>query len=157
MIIPVRDDLLEPTLAGDGRPLQAIYSQRTGYVTSFFGGPMAGAIVTAVNARRLGRLAQDAWLIAFGVVLAIALLWWQARLGGNEWLESTLGRTGPRIAPRIAGLGYFAVSLLVHRPFHRHMELAGIDSPSGWGVGIMAMVVSTVIYVALVLLIVPLS
>jgi hypothetical protein len=83
--------------------------------------------------------------VAFGVVLALGLFWWQIRLGGNEWLVSVVGR-GARLADEVAGVAYFLVALFVHRPFYRHMALAGIDSPSGWRVGIMAVVVSMFIY-----------
>jgi hypothetical protein len=47
----VHDDLLEPTLAGAGQPLLPIYSQQTGYITSFFGGPLAGAPLSRASMR----------------------------------------------------------------------------------------------------------
>jgi hypothetical protein len=138
-----RDELLQPTLAGNRQPVQPLYSQLLGYFISFFGGPMAGAFVTAANARRLGRLERDAWLVALGVVLAILLLWWQVRWNGNAWLDTTFGRGANRLAPRLLGLAYFLVTLSVYRPYYRHMAAVGIESPRGWRVGLLAFVVST--------------
>lgn len=145
---PTRGDLLQPTLTGR-LEIQALYSQRAGYLTSFFGGPLAGAIITGVNARRLGRLSKDAWLVALGAVLGIGMLWWQIRFGGNAWLDSVLGQSGHRLAPRIAGLAYFLVTIAVHRPFYRNMEMAGIESPNGWPMGIMAIIFSSLILAGL--------
>jgi hypothetical protein len=151
MSSPAADDLLAPTLSGS-RPIQPIYSVRAGFFTAFFGGPIASAVMTAVNAHRLGRLRKDAWVVVVGMAAAVMLLWWQMHLGGNEWLRSALGRSGPRFASRIVAFGVFGLSSLVHRPFYRHMEFAGIDSPSGWRAGIGAVLVAAVITVGLALL-----
>jgi len=149
---PVNDDLLVPTLTGAGHQAHAIYSRRTLFLSTFFGGPIGGAIVTGVNAHRLGRLSKDAWLVALGIALPVVVLWWQTSLGGGEWLRSTIGRTGARIPGYAAAFGYYGISFLAHRQFYRNMEFAGIDPPSGRQVGLTAVLVGLPITVGLGLL-----
>ena len=144
-------DLLRPTLTDSDR-LRPIYSARTGFLTSFFGGPMAGAIVTGVNAYRLGRLSKDGWLVALGVSAAVAVLWWLIRLDGQDWLRTTIGRNGPRLVNNVAGSAFFSISYLVHRPFYRTMEFAGITPPNGWVVGLASVLIAAVVTVALAIL-----
>ena len=147
-----KEDLLEPTLNREGAPAGSIYSPATGFFSSFFGGPIAGAVVTAVNARRLNRLHSDAWLVALGFAVQVALLWWLVRLDGNEWLQSTLGRSGASVARRMTGLAYFGLTYVVHRSYYRNMAFAGITPPSGWRMGILAVGVGGIASVALALL-----
>lgn len=147
----VNGDLLEPTLAGSHQ-FRPIYSLRTAFLTCFVGGAMAGAILTAVNAHRLGRLSRDAWLIALGVSLPIGVLWWMIELGGQEWLRSALGRSGTRIVNNLVGFAYFGIAYLVHRPFYRNMEFAGITPPNGWRIGLISVLLAAVITIPLLIL-----
>jgi hypothetical protein len=144
------DDLLTPTLTSEAE-FQPIYSLRTGILSSFFGGPIASAVVTGVNAHRLKRVPKDAWLVVLGVVLGILLLWWQTQLGGNTWLQSMMGRTGPRLATRVVGLAHFGCTYLVHRQYYRNMDFAGIDPPNGWKVGLSAVLIAAVVTLGLAL------
>lgn len=129
-----RDDLLQPSLTQERTDATAIYSATAGYVTSFFGGPVAAVAFAAVNSRRLGRLQADApWLLGGLTLFAFGL--WSALMGRypasiQPWLQENM-----RIALRGLGLVYFLAIYLLHRRHYRAMAMMGIQSPNGWGVG----------------------
>ena len=145
-------DLLEPSLAHRGARGASIYSTRTGFFSSFFGGAIGGAVVTAVNAHRLGRLSRDAWLVMLGFAVEATLLWWLVRLEGLEWLQAATGRSGPRVVGRAVGLAYFGLSFWMHRTYYRNMAFAGVTPPSGWRLGFAAILVGGAVSVGLALL-----
>ena len=147
-----KEDLLEPSLRRAGPAAGSIYSVQTGFLSSFFGGSIGGAVVTAVNAHRLDRLSRDAWLVVLGIAVQAAFLWWLLRLDGNQWLESTVGRNGPRVVGRVAGLAYFGLCYAIHRSYYRNMAFAGVTPPSGWRLGFIAIVVGGIGTVGLALL-----
>lgn len=134
-------DLLQPSLADDSAPATAIHSATTGYLAAFLGGPIGGAVIALENARRLRRLAADGWLGAVGVVLTLALVWWEQRGGGLQWLVERFGAGGPRLGLRAIGLGYFALAYYVHRRYYRNMAFYGIAAPSGWLFGFAAVAI----------------
>ncbi len=130
-----RDDLLQPSLTDARTDATTIYSATAGYVTSFFGGPVAALAFAAVNARRLGRLRADAPLLIGGLALFAAVISW-AFMGPHpvevqQQIEEQL-----RIGVRALGLIYFGAIYLLHRRHYRTMAMMGIESPNGWGVGI---------------------
>jgi hypothetical protein len=133
--------LLEPTLSGESTQTPAIHSATTGYLAAFLGGPIGGALVALENARRLRRLSSDWWLGAVGVASTAALMWWERRAGGLEWLVARFGSGGPRFGLRILGLAFFALAYLVHRRYYRNMAFYGIPAPSGWILGFAAIVI----------------
>ena len=131
-------DLLQPTLADDAGKAPAIHSATTGYLAAFIGGPIGGAVIALENARRLRRLAADAWLGGVAVGATLALAWWEQRGGGLQWLVEHLGPGGPRVGGRALGLAYFALAYYVHRRYNRNMAFYGIQAPSGWVIGFLA-------------------
>jgi hypothetical protein len=133
-------DLLRPTLDDDVGPAPAIHSATTGYLAAFLGGPIGGALIALENARRLRRLSSDAWLGAVAVAATLALVWWEQRGGGRQWLLEHFGTGGPRMGLRAVGLAYFATAYYVHRRYYRNMAFYGIEAPSGWVVGLGATV-----------------
>jgi hypothetical protein len=135
------DDLLRPSLSGSKAPATAIYSATTGYIAAFLGGPVAGAVIAMLNSYRLRRLSKDWPLALLAVALLHALLWWQLRDGGNEWLVSHLGRTGPGALDTVVGLLFFCGIYLLHYSSYRSMQLFGLKAPSGWVPGIVAVVI----------------
>jgi hypothetical protein len=129
-----RDDLLQPSLTEDRVEATAIYSPTAGYVCSFFGGPIAAVAFASVNSRRLGRLPADLpWLIA-ALALFVIALWW-AFMGRypdplQPWIQENV-----EISVRVLGVVYFGAIYLLHRRHYRAMQMMGIESPNGWGVG----------------------
>lgn len=134
------DDLLQPSLAGVEQGTRKIYSTTVGYVSAFFGGPIAGALVATVNSWRLGRMRRD-WPLPFGTLVVAALALLPAPLGFFEQLLGWLGEPALRFAWRLAGLAVFGISYLLHRRYHRGMAVMGVEAPSGWLLGILAIVV----------------
>jgi hypothetical protein len=135
-----RDELLRPSLGSETSPETSIYSATTGFLAAFFGGPLAGAIVAMVNAWRLKRLASDWPLAVAAIALTVGLVWWEERGGGAQWLFDVAGRSGVEIALRVAGLAFFSVVYAIHRSYYRSMELFAVEPPSGWALGVGAIV-----------------
>ena len=135
------DDLLRPSLSGSNAPATAVYSAATGYVAAFLGGPVAGAVIAMLNARRLQRLHKDWPLALLAVALLHALLWWELRQGGSEWLVSHLGSTGPNALYTVLGVLFFCGIYLLHYRSYRSMQLLGLKAPSGWVPGIVAVII----------------
>lgn len=133
-----RDDLLQASLGHEDSLSTALYSSRTGYVTSFFGGPLAGAVIAMANAYRLRRLRTDWPLGVAGVALHVGFLWWWARGGGAQWSRAHLEAGSASVFTRILGLVFFAAAYAWHRQYYRNMAFMNLESPSGWVIGIAA-------------------
>ncbi|MEJ1963972.1 MAG: hypothetical protein WDO56_21490 [Gammaproteobacteria bacterium] len=143
------DDLLSPSLGGSKAPATAIYTATTGYVAAFLGGPVAGAIIALLNARRLQRLSKDWPLALLAVALLYTFLWWELRSGGDEWLVSHLGRTGPSALYTVVGLLFFCGTYLLHYTSYRSMQILGLKAPSGWVPGVVAVIIGVGVRYAL--------
>lgn len=135
------NDLLQASLSGTGTSTPALYSATSGYITSFIGGPIAGAIVGLLNARRLNRLSKDWWIAVAAIAVVVALLWWQLRLGGNEWLSGHLGERAARSLTRVSGAVFFGGVYALHYRSYRSMSMFGVEGPSGWIMGIVAVLI----------------
>jgi len=85
-----------------------IYSLRTEFLTSFFGGPIAGAAIALLNSYRLKRLGVD-WPIGLIAIAFSALLAWLATHGGWHWLDAALGRGSGSIGARVINLVLFTI------------------------------------------------
>jgi hypothetical protein len=130
-------ELLRPSLTAEHSSASAIYSVRTGFLASFFGGPIGGAIVALLNAQRLRRLRLD-WPIA---VLALSVsigLSWSIAAHKWHWLDGSLGRGSGRYLEDLAGLAFYGLVYTLHRPYYRSMALLGLDPPDGLRAGIIA-------------------
>lgn len=137
--VDTRDDLLQPTLGNNESPATSIYSALTGYVASFFGGPLAGAAVALANAYRLKRLRTD-WPLALLALAATAgPMWWWFR-GGARWVTAHAGDGAQMLALHVLGLGFFALVYGWHRQYYRNMTFFGLTPPSGWLLGIAAVI-----------------
>lgn len=141
-------ELLRPSLTADARAPQAIYSAGTGFVTSFLGGPVAGAMIALLNSQRLRRLRFD-WpigLLALAinvlVSLSVADHFW-------DWLDGLLGKGSVRYVVDLIGLGFFGAIYTLHRPYYRSMSLLGLKAPNGLGVGIAAIALGLAVQYAL--------
>jgi len=135
------DDLLRPSLTGSSAPATAIYSARTGYFASFIGGPVAGAVIAMLNSWRLRRLSRDWPLAVFAVAMLYAMYWWEFQQGGDAWLTSHFGRSGPRVLSALLSLLFFGGVYLLHRTSYRSMQIMGLQPPSGWVPGVVAIIV----------------
>jgi hypothetical protein len=145
-----RDDLLRPSLGGASGDVSAtaIYSATTGYIASFFGGPVAGAVIALLNARRLNRLSKD-WPVALvALALLAATVWWEQRMGGDEWLKAHFGRNSGSVAFRLLGIAFFCGMYGLHYRSYRGMERLGIKAPSGWVAGFAAIVIGVLAFFA---------
>jgi hypothetical protein len=141
-------ELLRPSLAADARAPQAIYSAGTGFVTSFLGGPVAGATIALINSQRLRRLQVD-WpiaLLALGISVLVRLSvvdhFW-------DWLDGLLGKGSVRYVADLIGLAFFGVIYALHKPYYRSMSLLGLKAPNGVGIGIAAIALGIGVQVAL--------
>lgn len=130
-------ELLRPSLTAEHSSVSSIYSVRTGFLASFFGGPIGGAIVALLNARRLGRLKAD-WPVALLALSISAGLSWSLVAHKWQWLDASLGRGSGRYLQDLAGLAFYGVVYTLHRTYYRSMELLGLDPPDGLRVGIAA-------------------
>jgi hypothetical protein len=144
-----RDDLLQATLGQSDGPAISIYSARTGYYSSFFGGPLAGAAIALINAHRLKRLQTDWPLGLLAVALTIVPIWWLYRGGGNQWFVAHVGPGAERFVLRVLGLGFFALAYARHRPYYRNMALMGLTPPPGRDIGVAVAIGGFVVSIAL--------
>ncbi len=147
-------DLLRPSLNADQSPAAAIYSVRTGFLTAFFGGPIAGASIALINSYRLRRLAVD-WPIGLLAVAICGSIGWLATHGGWPWLDTLLGHGSISYVTRITNLAFFGVVYAFHRTYYRSMSVLGICAPSGLAVGIGAIVFGLAVNAALFTLMSP--
>jgi len=134
------EDLLTPGLQGETGAL-SIYSTRASFFVALLGGPFAILLFSALNSRRLGRLARDAGVLGFGAVATIALIVVASQQieAGVEpswlsWLGD--GRRGLRAAVRVFSLLLFGLVYLSHRRFHKAQDLRGQAPPSPWAAAI---------------------
>lgn len=148
-------DLLQPSLGRDDSPATAIYSLRAGFLSAFFGGPLAAAVLALVNAYRLKRLRRDWPIGLLGIALTVGLAWWQVRGGGDAWLNALIGESATFYALRLAGLALFGVVYAVHRTYYRSMAVLGIKPPHGGLLGVILVVVGIAINVPLRIVLSP--
>jgi len=132
-------DLLRPSLTAGRNPAAAIYSIRTEFLTSFFGGPMAGAAVALLNSYRLRRLAVD-WPLALIALTIGVLLGWLENHGGWHWLDSSLGPGSDIYATRVINLIFFGIVYAFHRTYYKGMSVLAITPPNGLLVGTGAII-----------------
>ncbi len=134
----VPHELLRPTLSHHNAPRLAPYSQQTGFLTAFFGGPPAALVMAGVNAQRMGRLAKDLpWLLALGMVFIVAeyaLLQTDAGRDVAHWIRSVANW---RVYHQLVGLLFFGAASLAHRREQRAASLMGADRPKGLWMGVL--------------------
>ena len=135
--------LLKPSLSPD-TAISPLYSVGTGFVLGFFGGPVAAGMIMAINARRLGRLARDAWLFALIFVLSGVFLF--AVFDHPELFVVELEDGEPRNVRRVflSGLGLLTAGLfyLKYRTYYRGMAMSGLESPSPWKTGFAVLAIA---------------
>jgi len=131
-------DLLQPSLV-DAKPREAPYSAQTGFLASFFGGPLAALAMFGINSHRIGRLRSDAvWLAAILVACVAFEVWWRLSPGGqvfDAWLVAQFGKSGGRFVERLSGLLIFAIAAAIHRREHKASDLMGAKRPNGLALG----------------------
>jgi lysylphosphatidylglycerol synthetase-like protein (DUF2156 family) len=140
-------ELLRPTLSGL-RSEQPLYSQTALFATAFFGGPAAVALLFGLNSQRSRRGAAD-----LSIALAVLVLGLIGVVAVRDVLH--LAGSEARIAVRLLGLAAFAVCWLRHRALYRAQSMFGASEPNGWGVGLAAIVVGTVISAGVLILTAP--
>jgi hypothetical protein len=143
-----REDLLQPTLGKHDSPATTIYSAQTGYLVSFFGGPLAGATIALVNAYRLRRLRTDWPLGLLAIAATVGPMWWWYR-GGALWVTAYAGGGSQAVGFRVLGLAFFAFVYGWHRQYYRNMAFFGLVPPSGWLIGIVAVAGSLIVNLGL--------
>ena len=147
------DDLLQPSLAGTEASATSIYSATTGYVAAFLGGPVGAAVIALTNSWRLKRLAKDWPVVLLAIFITWAMVWWEVRMGGDAWLTQHLGSSGPRMLLRVTGLLFFCGIYALHYKSYRSMAVMGIQAPSGWVPGVVAVIVGISVMAGLVYLV----
>jgi hypothetical protein len=142
-------DLLRPSLTAGRNPAAAIYSIRTGFLSAFFGGPIAGAAIALLNAYRLKRLTMD-WPIGLIAIAFSAILGWFETHGGWHRLDASFGQGSDIYATRIINLMFFGIVYAFHRTYYKSMAVLAIESPNGLLVGIGAIILGLLANEALV-------
>lgn len=135
------DELLQPTLRGRAaRDPDAARPWRLGSIVyvAFFGGALAAAAISLVNARRLGLPARAQGMIgALGVAGFAGALVAAALVGGGSDANS-----GVRIAARVVALvaygGMFLLMRSADRVHHYHQGEDDTAYDSLWGPGLAA-------------------
>lgn len=135
-----RPDLLRPTVSEPAQLAAAPYTVQAGFVTAFFGGPLAAAAMLAVNAWRLRRLPRDAGWVA---LIAVAFVAWLAFMHQTEagralqrQMTDAVGRNAMSIAARLIALVACLGGAWLHRREQRSADLFGLARPNGWGLGV---------------------
>ena len=138
-----RECLLTPSLS-PATGIAPLYSVGTGVVLGFLGGPFAAGLIMAINARRLGRLARDAWLFAVVFAVSGALLLFLFDHPELFTIEQEGGRPLRTRTFAKSGLGLLTMGLLYvrYRTYYRAMAMSGVDSPSPWKTGIAVLVIA---------------
>ena len=130
-------ELLTPSLTADARVPQAIFSAGTGFLASFLGGPVSGAVVALVNSQRLRRLRTD-WPIGLLALALCVLLRLSVIDHFWDWLDNLLGKGSVRFVYKLVGMAFFGAIYALHRPYYRSMSLLGLKTPNGIVLGIVA-------------------
>jgi hypothetical protein len=151
------DDLLKPTLSGEGSG-KSLYSARALFFTGFFGGPVAVIFLSALNSKKLNRLRND--IIFYLMAIIVLFAFFHDVIGvpenaeGFRWLGE-LRRTNPvlRYGPRVLGLIFWALSYGLHRKFHKAMALLDLPPLPPWGAGILCSIIGGIIQVGIVFLV----
>ncbi len=150
------DDLLRPSLSSD-KPTVSLFSTRAGFFMAFFGGPIAVTFFSALNSRKLERLKDDMLFYAIGVILFVVLVFTMLNATPDgesiiNWLQeqrrnNPLFRYGSKVLALVLWGGYY----YLHRPYHRAMQFAGIDSPSPWKAAFTCLGLSLIVEIPLIL------
>src|SRR5579862_513420 len=98
-------ELLRPSLTAGSDSPRPIYSVRTAFLSSFFGGPVAGAIIALLNSQRLRRLKSD-WPIALLALGSSALLQWAMSRPVWGGVNAILGEGSGRYAYELLSLAF---------------------------------------------------
>lgn len=155
MTIP--HDLLQPSLQHDARPARAPFSQLSGFVAAFLGGPPAALLMAGLNTARLQRWSRDLFWLLPGLLAWPALEWWLMR--GDDAMLAALGgwfgtRT-PEVLRRGLALALFGLTaLLLHRREHRMADLMGLPRPKGFWPGLAVIVAGNLLSYGLIWLLV---
>lgn len=131
-------DLLTPSLGGV--PIrQAPYSARTGFLTSFFGGPVSAVAIAALNAYRLGRVRVDFWWLVPALAGYTGFEIWQSlTLEGkqfHEWMMREVGSSATRVELKVIAMAIYAISSFAHAREQRAASIMGIARPDGRWMG----------------------
>jgi hypothetical protein len=132
-------DLLRPSLSADHNSSAAVYSIRTAFFASFFGGPIAGAAIALIDSYKLRRLSVD-WPLGLMAVGLFIVMGWLATHGGWRWLDAYLGRDSGVYGDRVINVIFFGVVYAFHRMYYKSMAVLGITPPNGLAAGIGAIV-----------------
>lgn len=148
-----QDDLLQPSLPHSDDQGVAIYSAITAFATSYFGGPLAAAIIGLLNSHELGLLRRDWWLGAVAVAAVPGYFYWLEYGGGMPWLRGMALEGLPPYLYRLMAVGFFGLVYMMQRRHFRSMMLLGLQPKSGWLPGIAA-VIAGIAYSSLCLMVI---
>lgn len=149
-----RQDLLQPSLSDPARLTSAPYSLQTGGLAAFFGGPFAASLMLAINAKRVGRLKQDALWATAMAALFVGWLFFVYRTPSGLTLQAQLvellGRNALGVLARLFALLVFLGGAYLHRREQRGADLLGLKRPNGLGLGIALIVLGEVLTLAVI-------
>lgn len=131
----MNEPLFEPSLQRV-RTERPLYSTTTLFMSAFFGGPLAGVIVFAVNSARAIRLRREGPLIALAAAVALALPF--IALSVLPDLDNSTSRMLVRVLALLLAGGLY----LRHRSLYRGQDLFAAVRPNGWPLGLAAIAIA---------------
>ena len=148
------EDLLRPSLSRPAEVASVPYSTNTFFIVAFIGGPLSAALMFALNAWRLGRVAKDAvWVLlalALFAGLTVFLLTPDVGVGLKSALFEVFGDSSARVCMKALALAVFGVAWLCHRREQQSAQMFGLARPNPWAVGIGLIVLGLAVNYAVV-------
>ena len=142
------DDLLKPTIVDTPASVDRPWRVDSLVYPAFFGGPIAAAVLGAINARRLGVSGRTISLIAAAGATALAA----QLLVAAFFLQETSGSV-QRFSYSLAGVAVWGVVQVAQRRPFRVFLLRGGEPASLWGPGVGMVIVSALTQFLLLLLV----
>jgi len=65
------------------------------------------------------------------------------------------GRSGPRVLSALSSLMFFGGVYLLHRTSYRNMQIMGLQPPSGWVPGLIAIIIGLGVTALFIFVLVP--
>ncbi len=135
----VGNEYVEPrSMEGPFRPDYKLYSAGSIALATFFGSPVAGGIVMAINYRRLGRLVAAVHAVVWTVVFSAAIITVAMVLPDDVHIPNSAF-----VVPQIVAM-YFLAASLQGRDIEEHQRRGGLRA-SAWGAAGIGVLVGVVI------------
>jgi hypothetical protein len=137
----VGNEYVEPrSIEGPFRPDYKLYSPGSIVLATFFGSPVAGGIVMAINYKRLGRLVAAVHAVVWTVVFTAAIITVAMILPDDVHIPNSAF-----VVPQLIAM-YFLAASLQGRDLEEHQRRGGLRA-SAWGAAGIGVLVGVAIAV----------